>query len=162
MCTRGDATISYPSLTQMFSLTSTGPNAPTFSADDVQVVMDPNGPNAILIGRKPWGSSWTATAGQTVTLTINFYVTAPMGKTGLAQLGGSATGDGETYLANTIFTMPTTVSSITCTVLSCPMDNWGQMFVHFTPGTYPANFTFTLTGGSNGTATLQQGSEHFF
>jgi hypothetical protein len=161
-CSRGDATIAYPALSQMFTLTSSGLAVSNVSTDNILVVMDPGGPNAILIGAKPWGSSWQVAAGQTITATINFVVTAPMGKTGLAQLGGSATGDGQVYVANNIFTIPLTVSSITCIATSCPMNNWGVSYVHFPPGSYPANFTFTVTGGTNGTASLQEGSEHFW
>ncbi len=161
-CSRGDYTITYPDLAQIWQFSSSGPGAPVLTANDVVVVMDSNGPNAILIGSaEHWSTGWQVTAGQTMTGTISFTLTAPGGMTSLAQLGGAATEDGSTYLANNVDSVPPAVSSITCTVQSCPGNNTGLSFVHFTPGTYSASFTFTLDGGTNGTAALQMGSEHF-
>ncbi len=161
-CTRGDYTVSYPDLAHIWQFTSSGPGAPAITAADVVVVMDSNGPLAILIGSsQQWLTGWQVTAGQTITGTVNFTVTAPNGITGLAQLGGAVTEDGSVYLANNIDTNPPTVSSITCTEQSCPANNWGKSFIHFAPGTYNATYTFTLDGGTRGTAALQMGSEHF-
>jgi hypothetical protein len=162
-CTRGDVTITYPDLDHILSATASG-GAPLLTADDVQVVMDPGGPNAILMGAVPWGSSWSVSPGQKITATVNFILNAPQGKTGIAQLGGSVTGDAQLYVANIIITDPLTISGIVCNAELCPMDNWGASFVHFTPGRYSANATFLLDGtlGTGGEATLQELSEHFW
>jgi hypothetical protein len=162
-CTRGDVTITYPGLDHLMSATATG-GAPLLTADDIQVVMDPGGPNAILMGATPWGSSWSVSDGQTITVTVNFVLTAPQGKTGIAQLGGSATGGAQLYVANIIVTNPLTISGVVCSAESCPMNNWGSSFVHFAPGTYSASAIFSLDGtlGTGGAVTLQELSEHFW
>lgn len=162
-CKRGGFTVTYPNPDQILVCSSTG-GAPVVTAADVEVVSDPGGPDAILFGPFPWGKSWIVAAGEKLECTVNFTLTAPQGITGLAQLGASATGDAYVYMANDVYTSPKTVSGISCVAGSCPGDNWAQSFIHFTPGTYAADLTFTLNGaaGKGGRVTLLMLSEHFW
>jgi hypothetical protein len=161
-CVRGEFTITYPDLDHIWAFTPSGPGTPVLTADDIVLVMDPNGPNAILIGAAGhWSTGWSVTAGQRMEGTIYFTVSSTSGKTGLAQLGASVTEDGSVYLANNIDSNPPVVSSLTCNSQACTGDNWGKSFIHFQPGTYSASYNFVIDGGTGGTAALQEGSEHF-
>lgn len=154
----GGAVITYPDAAHLFKYSSTGTTpAPLLTSDNLLLLPDPNGPNALQVRPRQPGF-WNLTRpGQQWTVTLSFTV-ANSAQSGLAQLGGAATGDGQLSGSDTIGAAPAAVTSITCTSAGCPP--YGSAAA-YASGSYAVTFTFSMSSGANGTASLGEWSQHF-
>jgi hypothetical protein len=123
--------------------------------------MDSNGSNATLIGnQQSFTGGWSVGAGQVWSFTVTYTITGQTGKFSLAQLGATATGDG---LVTATQSAKGISSTITCTAAApCQTPSSGA-YAQYTPATQAtaATVTLTLNGGTNGSASISQLSQHW-
>ena len=154
-CTRGGVTFTYSS--DPYAATGAGAPGPS----SIAIVMDSNGSNATLVGNQSnFTGGWSVGPGQMWSFTIRYTVQGTTGKFSLAQLGAAATGDGSVVAKQTAGTV---MSSITCTATApCATPSSGN-YTSYTPATAPQDVgvTLTLNGGTNGTASISQLSQHW-
>ncbi len=163
-CQRNGVTFFYPGRDRLWSFQSTGrvPVRP-IRPEDFVIVSDPDGPYAFIVCPKNCRAGWSVKAGQSLTGTLTFSVSGAI-RTGLAIKAARVTGDGRITAYEEI-TDAGVGSRFNCSLLDtppCPMkDIMYGTAGSFTPSEHQVKFTWTLSGGDHGTASIQEWSQHF-
>lgn len=163
-CERHGLTFIYPDRAHLWTFQSTGKVAvPPIGAEDFVIVSDPDGPYAFIVCPKNCRAGWSVKAGQSWTGTLTFSVSGAV-ETGLAVEAPQVTGDGS-ITADEAITDAGVGSRFNCSLLStppCPVKPtmYGSAG-SFTPSLHQVKFTWTLSGGENGSASIREWSQHF-
>lgn len=158
----GGRVVSFPSdVGALVQISATGKGAPSLTASDLGMSYDPNGKNALLF-QPATGKSWNVKAGQTVTIIVNYTVQGSS-KTGLAQLGGQVTGDGELTIAQNVFSSPPASSVLACktsTTVIVTCQEYGSVG-KYASGNYGVSLVLILNGGKAGSVSERLISQHW-
>jgi hypothetical protein len=163
-CRRNGLTFFYPDGPHLWNFESTGRVAVRpVRAEDFVIVSDPDGPYAFIVCPRNCRAGWSVKAGQSWTGTLTFSVSGAV-ETGLAVEHPQVTGDGSITAYEEI-TDAGVGSRFNCSLLETPACI--QKFTmygspgSFTPSLHPVKFTWTLSGGDHGSASIQEWSQHF-
>lgn len=163
-CQRNGVTFVYPDLDHLWSFQSTGRvSVRPIRPEDFVIVSDPDGPYAFIVCPKNCRAGWSVKAGESWTGILNFSVSGAV-QTGLAVENPKVTGDGR-ITADEAITDAGVGTVFECSLASvrpCAMKPtmYGTAG-SFTPALHPVKFTWTLSGGENGSASVQEWSQHF-
>ncbi len=163
-CQRNGVTFLYPDRDHLWTFQSTGRVAVRpIRPEDFVIVSDPDGPYAFIVCPRHCPDGWSVKAGQSWTGTLTFSVSGAV-QTGLAVESPKVTGDGRITAYEEI-TDAGVGTRFNCSLLDnppCPMKD--TMYGNpgsFSPAQHEVKFTWTLSGGDNGTASIQEWSQHF-